>query len=291
MKRACIFIFIVAISLALTSCSMSKIEAMKQQNNEILNELEQLKKENQELKIELEEIKFGAGNLFKQIDTYYTEKSYDKAVSVINTLLERHPDSNEALKAKEIKVNIDNIKAEEDRVRAAELKKKMDEEKKRLEQATSKMRKQVDEVNDITWYYNKSTTQHVNVNSFHTYIGQKKDGELALKLRIQYAGDNWLFIYSYELKIDENKYDITPYHINSNYNTDVYKDNNTGAWEWSDMGVDSKKMEIIKAIIESKKAIIRYEGKQYYYDRIITDSEKKALKNVLDAYKALGGSV
>ncbi len=46
---------------------------------------------------------------------------------------------------------------------------------------------------------------------------------------------------------------------------------------------------MIKAIISSKQAIIRFEGKQYRNDKVITPIQKKALENVLDAYLALGG--
>jgi len=48
---------------------------------------------------------------------------------------------------------------------------------------------------------------------------------------------------------------------------------------------------IIKAIINSKVAKIRFNGKQYYDDRIISQSEKKALQNVLLAYETLGGII
>ncbi|WP_161627154.1 hypothetical protein [Paenibacillus alvei] len=44
---------------------------------------------------------------------------------------------------------------------------------------------------------------------------------------------------------------------------------------------------MIRAIIKSKKTIIRHEGDTYYDDRTITKKEKAALQNVLDAYDAL----
>lgn len=48
---------------------------------------------------------------------------------------------------------------------------------------------------------------------------------------------------------------------------------------------------IVKAIINSKTAIIRHHGQQYNKDREITSNEKKALQNILDAYEALGGGL
>jgi len=41
---------------------------------------------------------------------------------------------------------------------------------------------------------------------------------------------------------------------------------------------------------ESKHAVIRYNGSQYYRDRTITAAEKKAIQNVLLAYESLARS-
>jgi hypothetical protein len=81
------------------------------------------------------------------------------------------------------------------------------------------------------------------------------------------------------------------FEVNTNYN-DVKRDNGAvRVWEWIDVPMDKEKYQIIKAIIESKKTILRYQGDTYYQDRIITDTEKQALQNVLNAYEAMGGNV
>lgn len=284
MKKTSLMILVLVILMSLIGCSnMREIETLKSDNTNMKSELEQVKKENETLKKALDDIKFGAANLLKEIDASYNAKQYDKALSTINALLERHPNSDEASKAKEIKVSIDKIKEQEAKIREAEMKKKMEEEKRKLEQATSKMRKEVDDVRGITWYYDKSTTQYNNANSFHIYIGKEKSGSPWLRLRIQYFGDDWLFINNYKFLIDGYNYEITP--------EEVERDNNADVWEWYDTDININNLKIIKAIIESDKAILRCEGKQYYKDRTITSQEKKALQNVLDAYKALGGSI
>lgn len=63
-----------------------------------------------------------------------------------------------------------------------------------------------------------------------------------------------------------------------------------GIWEWLDRSVGSHEYQIIKAVADAKDAKIRFVGRQYHKDRVITMREKQALKNVLDAYEALGGS-
>ncbi len=64
-----------------------------------------------------------------------------------------------------------------------------------------------------------------------------------------------------------------------------------GIWEWLDRGVDSDEYQIIKAVANGKNVRIRFVGKQYQKDKSITSAEKLALRNVLDAYEALGGTL
>jgi hypothetical protein len=50
-------------------------------------------------------------------------------------------------------------------------------------------------------------------------------------------------------------------------------------------------MEWIRAIMSSKRAIIRYHGEQSDVDREITSAQKNSLQNVRDAFIALGGTL
>jgi len=242
-----------------------------------------LKKVNNLLKNELDDIKAGAGELYNQANTYYKKKSYDRAKEVISNLCEKYPDSNEAKKAKQLLSTINNeIKKD---VEKAEMK-KIEEEKKRLAAATKKMRKSYDEVQEITWYYDKSSAQYVNQNNFYIYIGTKKDGSAWLRLKIQYAAANWIFINQYIFKVDEKTFEINAGEFG------VERDNNGGGiWEVYDIDLNKDNYEMVKAIISSKKTIIRHQGDEHYADRVITAKEKQGLQNVLDTYEALGGKL
>lgn len=67
------------------------------------------------------------------------------------------------------------------------------------------------------------------------------------------------------------------------------RDHDSKIWEWYDENLTDADLQMIRAIIASKEAVIRFNGRQYRKDRTITASQKAALQNVLDAYKALGG--
>lgn len=161
------------------------------------------------------------------------------------------------------------------------------EVKKKL--ALSKMKAKYDDINNITWYYDKSTPQPRNVNNLKVYFGLEGkttyNGSIPwLRFVIQYAGDDWLFINSYTFKVDNNVYAIVPKY------GEVKTDNNDRVWEWYDTNVDTNIFNIIYNLILSKNAKVRYNGKQYYNDGTITPKEKQAIKNVLDAFEAIGGT-
>lgn len=150
-----------------------------------------------------------------------------------------------------------------------------------LQKSLSSMRVQKDSVTNKKWYYAKSTTKYLDVNSFHLYIGQDQGSEPYLRMRIQYTGDDWLFINKYTINADGRIFTLNPSY------GDVERDNDSNVWEWYDASPTSEELEMIKAIAKSKKTVIRPEGDQYYRDRTITGTEKTALSNVMNAYYAL----
>jgi hypothetical protein len=99
-----------------------------------------------------------------------------------------------------------------------------------LAEATKKMRKQYDEVQEVTWYFDKSSPQYANVNCFYIYIGTKKESLPGLRLKIQYAADDWIFINNYIFKVDNKTFEIDAGDFG------VTRDNNgDGIWELYDV--------------------------------------------------------
>lgn len=264
----------------LVGCGVSQ-----EKYDKLMTENAQLRSENAKLKKELEECQFGAEKLLNQATIYFEKGEYEKCKSEVNVLLRKHPGSNEAKKAK---VLLEKSDLEINKIALA--KKKVEEEqqqkeKQRLASATKKMRKKYDDMSETTWYYDKSSPRYRSSRTnFYAYIG-KKDGPPWLRLVIQYVADDWLFIEKYIIKVDGDFYEIT-----ENSYGEIKTDNGYGSiWEWLDRGVNQKEYQIMKAVANGKNVKIRFEGKKYSRDRTITNKEKLALKNVLDAYEALGG--
>lgn len=247
------------------------------------NEVMKLQAEVDMLTLELDNCKFGAEKLYKYALSYKKNGQYEESRKQILKLMQKHPKSSQALKSepllKEINELIENKNLKKEAERAA----KEAVEKKRRQKALKNMRKKHDDMNDITWYRDKSSPIYSNVNGLFCYFGVSKKEPLRLRFRIQYKGENWLFINSYLINVDGVKYEM---------NADgISRDNDNGIWEWIDILVFKDELEIIKAISKGKKVKIRHIGDKYYKDRIITNREKQALRNVLDAYQAIGGEL
>ena len=249
------------------------------------NEYEALKAENEKLKQEIEDLKFGPDKLLAQGKLYLDDKDFSKSKSELQTLLDKHPASNQAIEAKQL-INTVEKGIKEQELAAEKAKAEAEKnEKERLANATKKMNKKYDDVNEITWYRDKTSPAYVNYNGFYSYIGQSEGSKPWLRLAIQYAADDWLFIERYIIKVDGKTYTISE----DSYG-EIKTDNGSGGiWEWLDRQVGTSEYEIIKAVANGKDVKIRFSGKDYHKDKTITQQQKSALKNVLDAYEALGG--
>ena len=86
-----------------------------------------------------------------------------------------------------------------------------------------------------------------------------------------------MFIEKYIIKVDGKTYTIS-----ENSYGEIKSDNgNGGIWEWLDRQVGSLEYEVIKAVANGNNVKIRFSGKDYYKDKIITEQQKTAL-NKLD---------
>ena len=251
------------------------------------SEVDKLNAEIQTLKKEIDECKNGADKLFGRASLYFEQKDFDKSKTELNTLIEKYPTSKEAEKGQELLTKIDSeIEKIAKQKKKEELASKKEEEK-RLANATKNMRKKYDDMKEITWYRDKTSPQYNNYNGFFGYFGKSNSGSPFLRLRIQYAADDWLFIEKYVIKVDGVTYEIEE----EKYG-EIETDNGYGGiWEWLDRAVSKKEFEIMKAVANGKSVKIRFIGKQYYKDKTINSTQKRALRNVLDAFEAMGGKI
>lgn len=140
-----------------------------------------------------------------------------------------------------------------------------------------------DEFEGYIWIEPKTKPKYRNQNGFYLCFIKTKEGyPTNLRFVGQYTADNWLFIQTVKFNIDGNIWNYNP--------NDIKRDNNTKIWEWFDDNVESSNASLIEAIAYAKNPIkVRFIGRQYYDERIISKKEIKSILETIQYYKALGG--
>lgn len=133
----------------------------------------------------------------------------------------------------------------------------------------------------LTWIVPKSAPKYTNQNSLYCYFQKDVDGVSNFRIRIQYYSEDWLFIRKYQFSIDGKAYEFIPNNVETDHDSNI--------WEWCDEKLTTNTLEIIKALSISKKAKIKFVGRQYHDIRTITKKEIEGIKDALDLYAAMGG--
>ena len=86
------------------------------------------------------------------------------------------------------------------------------------------------------------------------------------------------------IKIDGDTYSYTFDYF------DMVRDNQgSKVWETADISVSDEDMKTLEKIANSKSAVVRFYGDEYYYDLTISATDKQGIANLLTAYEYLGG--
>ena len=145
-----------------------------------------------------------------------------------------------------------------------------------------------DEMRGITFYKHPSTPHYRNANSVHLYFGKNDDGTFThLRFVMQYFADDWLFVEKAWSKADGATVELPAIKKFSGWE----RDNGSGdIWEWSDAALTSP-LEIsqVRTLANSKSVTVRFEGKQYYKDKKITEKQLSAMREVMAAYETATG--
>lgn len=148
-----------------------------------------------------------------------------------------------------------------------------------------------DEVRNMAFYYPKNFPYYKSAGYWAAdqrcfvlpYLGMQGD-DVWLRLVCNYTSSSWVFFEKITYSVDgKNYYDFFSY-------WDVTRDNGGGdVWEYVDQDVGASEIELLWAIANSTKTIIRFEGDDYYRDFTVSAKDKEAIKQILTVYAALGG--
>jgi len=232
---------------------------------------------------EVDDLKHGAPRLLGEARTAFASQRWDEVKRAATMLEERHPQALETDSAQALVERAVNAERAAQAAADREAERVRREEAARLANALKGLTKKRDDIKNVTYYRDATSPQFVDSRSnISLAIIDPDDRDPYLALYIYYVADDWLFIENYTVKAGAETFQIDA----SGFD-DVKRDNNYGGiFEWYTALAESH-LPMIRAIIAAPSATLRYQGRQYYKDRTITASEKRALQHMLDAHAAL----
>lgn len=153
----------------------------------------------------------------------------------------------------------------------------------KAEGTLAKLTAEQDQMEKVTWYQDPTSPVYVNKTAVYLSIGIKEGSRPALDLHIQYAyDDTWLFVDSFAISADDNSYNVNP-----GYSA-IHRDNSAHSrWEWYIHRAESNTDHLmLSTMANSSTTIVRLNGDDYYHEIKLTQQQKQAMKDVLDAYFA-----
>lgn len=227
-------------------------------------------KEIVELKSEIEKYKTSPDKLYAQAEELYKNKDLMGLSKLMLDLKNYHPESKET---KEVGKMISAIEKEQADNREREAKARL--------QAVNKLKKTHDDVANVTWYLNPYFTHYNDDNRTSIYIG-KNSSSVWLRLKMSYGGEDWIFFKNAYLSYDGNTREF----LFDEYNDKKSDNSGYGVWEWIDVMLSDSDIRFLEGFVNAKEPKMRLSGK-YTKTRVLSQSEIKALKDVLLAYDVL----
>lgn len=171
-----------------------------------------------------------------------------------------------------------STEAKSEKIDSASIIKNKIANEKAINELKKKLRVDNDDMQDSKFYFDKKSPSSISNSNFSCYVSEHK-GYFNLRLKINYKGStSWLFIKKYIIKADDYMKEYIP-------TEEIKHDNDSeNTFEFLDTSVSDEENEFIRKIMDSKTAKIRMVGDDFSADRVITQSEKESLKNVISFY-------
>ncbi|MGP9826871.1 hypothetical protein ACT048_20570 [Ectopseudomonas khazarica] len=273
MKRA-IAMLVVAGTLA--GCNQADVEKAKALEEQV----SRLQMEVHALKAQLDEERNGPPRLLAKGQDELAKGELESAKRTLASLVDKRPESSEAAKAKSLIQQIDGKIAAIAEQQRREAERKAAEERAAFAAVDRNLKKKTDEFKGITWVTHKS--EPLLEKKMALYFGTKNNSAagMPLRLKFQYYSDSWLFVRGVTIKADDKVFSLPA--------VDFERDNSGGSiWEWSDNAVNDFAM--LDAVLSAGKVTIRFDGRQYYSDFVLPQTQRVAMKEIMLAWQKYGG--
>jgi len=269
MRKTFILLSIMTVFVA-CGPSIAEFENLKSENAELNAQVDSLNKE-------LDMFKYSPEKLLADAQLAAKSEDKQKLTLILAQMKQYHPQAAEGAKVQ--KLLDDVIAKEQARAKAERL--KAEKEKQERLKAVNRLKKERDDVQGITWYYNPYYTHYNDRNLVSLYMG-KRSSSVWLRLKMSYAGDDWIFFENAYLS-----YDGITREFPFNKYSDKKSDNYGGeVWEWIDLSVSNDDLAFLKNMVNGKSVKMQLRGK-YTKTRTVSVNEIKAIREMILAYEVL----
>lgn len=270
--------FLIAGGLAalLSGCG----QADKENAVRLEGQVEKLQAEVSSLRAELDQERNGPARSLAKAKDEISQNHFALAKKILSDLISRFPESPQSQEARSLLTQTNaNILAAE-RASQAEAAKAAEEKRKSIARLDANLVKNVDEIKGITWVSHKAVPVLANYMSLYFGLKDGSAESLPLRMKFNYFADDWLFVQTVTIKADDQVFELGK--------MEFERDHASGSiWEWSDTKAVSR--EILDKILSAKKVVVRYDGRQYYHDYVLPESQKTAMRETLLAWQRYGG--
>lgn len=149
-----------------------------------------------------------------------------------------------------------------------------------LNELRKHMRSEVDEVEGIKWIHDKATPKLIQGGVCYVYLGQK-GVSMWPRFVLGFQKREWVFFEEIIFNIDGKREELSFGYY------EVKRDNSGySVWEYVDIP-GNRHLPLMKQILESKKTIIRFRGRQHQFDFQVSKKQKDAMRRVLRLYELM----
>jgi hypothetical protein len=225
-----------------------------------------------------------AAQLRENFSRQVTAGHDEAALVVAHTLTQRYPESAEAkavsAQLPELQARVASQKAAAQAAAEKAARETKAKQSQRFKLLLSRMSRQHDDVEHDTFFQSRSAPAGGGPYTYaKLYIGRSDSGQVWLRTRLQYGGDDWIFFERIKFSIDG----VTSPEQKLGF-FQVKRDNQAGSvWEWVDLQVPDEAVPIFDAMAKGNKVVVRFDGK-YRHDLTLSAAAKQSLADMLELY-------
>ncbi len=131
-----------------------------------------------------------------------------------------------------------------------------------------------------SWSRHPSSPRYQDIRDYVTlYLIESGTGQQSMELFVNYTSrDGWLFVQNASINIDGETSRIPI--------SQWFRDNDTEIWEFGSVR-GAAALSLASEIAEADRAVIRFNGQQFYDDHVVSETEKRVIQEMLAMWEVI----